>query len=179
MDYLIPEGRLEKTKIPFAAVAANIVDGQQVTFTRGDLKAAVSASATIPGFLPPYEHGGYLLVDGSVVCPTPVETAIELGATLVIAVDVGQSLNDNPALENVINVMFQTNHMTARHFNLHLLKKADVIIRPNVGLIHWSEFKLLHYLVKEGERAAEEALPKIQSLMKEKSGFWKRLRKAV
>ena len=173
MEFLIPEGRIEDTKIPFYAVASNILNAQQVVFSEGDMRSIVGASASIPGFLPPAEINGYMLVDGSVVCPIPVETARELGADIVIAVDVGQQLNDNPDLNNVIDIIFQTQHMTARHYNLHLLKGADVVVRPNVGLVHWSEFKLLNYMIEEGERVAEEAIKEIRQVIASKSSFWR------
>ncbi|MFQ5652220.1 MAG: patatin-like phospholipase family protein [bacterium] len=175
MEFLIPDGRIESTKIPFYAVASNLLTGEQVVFREGDLRLIVGASASIPGFLPPYKVNGYLLVDGSVVCPVPVLPARDLGADIIIAIDVGQKLNDNPNLDNVISVMFQTQHMTARHFNLLLLEEADVVIRPDVGLVHWSEFKLLNYMIEEGERVTEEAIPKIKQLIKEKTSTWKRL----
>ena len=175
MQFLIPDGRIEETKIPFFAIASNILNGEQVLFDEGDMRTIIGASACIPGFLPPYEVNGYLLVDGSVVCPIPVEPARSLGADVVIAVDVSQELNDNPDLSNVVNIIFQTNHMTARHYNLHLLKQADVVIRPNVGLVHWSEFKLLNYMVEEGERVTEEALPQIRKVLRNRRPLWKRV----
>lgn len=175
MNFLIPEGRIEDTKIPFYPVASNILTGEQVLFQEGDMRSIVSASASIPGFLPPYKINGYLLVDGSVVCPIPIIPAREMGADIVIAVDVGQKLNDNPNLDNVINVMFQTQHMTARHYNLLLLEKADIVIRPDVGLVHWSEFKLLNYMIEEGERVTEEAIARIQQAIKEKKSKWKQI----
>ncbi|MFQ5751077.1 MAG: patatin-like phospholipase family protein, partial [bacterium] len=175
MDFLIPDGRIEDTQIPFYPVASNILNGERIVFKDGDMRAIVGASSSIPGFLPPYEVNGYLLVDGSVVCPIPIEPARELGADIIIAVDVGQALNAHPDLDNVINIIFQTNHMTARHYNLHLLKMADVVIRPNVGLVHWSEFKLLNYMIEEGEIVTAEALPKIRKVIKKKSSFWQKL----
>ncbi|MFQ5636879.1 MAG: patatin-like phospholipase family protein [bacterium] len=179
MEFLIPEGRLEDTRIPFYVVASNILNGEQVVFDQGDMRAVVGASASIPGFLPPCEVNGHLLVDGSVVCPIPVKLAREKGAGVVIAVDVGQRLNEHPDLDNVINIIFQTNHMTARHYNLHLLKQADVVIRPNVGLVHWSEFKLLNYMIEEGERVTEEALPKIKEQVRKTKSFWKKVVRAA
>jgi NTE family protein len=175
MDFLIPEGRIEQTKIPLAVVASNILNGQQVVFTDGDMRSIVGASSSIPGFLPPYEVNGHLLIDGSVVCPIPVEPARELGADLVIAIDVGQELNEHPKLDNVVNIIFQANHMTARHYNLHLLRRADVVIRPKVGNVHWSEFKLLRYLIEEGERVTIEAMPLIRKAIRKKSSFARRL----
>ncbi|MFQ5602976.1 MAG: patatin-like phospholipase family protein [bacterium] len=174
MEFLIPEGRIEETKIPFITIASNILNGQPVVFRDGDLRATVGASASIPGFLPPYEVNGFLLVDGSVVCPAPIEPLREMGADIVIAVDVGQQLNEHPDLDNVINIIFQTNHMTARHYNLQLLKLADVVIRPNVGLVHWSEFKLLNYMIEEGERVTREALSKLRKVMRKKTPLWRK-----
>lgn len=179
MDFLIPDGRIEELKVPFYPVASNILTGEQVVFSEGDLKQSVSASASIPGFLPPYKVNGYMLVDGSVVCPIPIVPAQELGADIVIAVDVGQKLNDNPKLDNVVNVIFQTQHMTARHYNLLLLEKADVVIRPDVGLVHWSEFKLLDYLIEEGERVTQDALPRIKQAIKAKQKSWKKFLQIV
>ncbi len=172
MDVLIPDGRIEDTKIPFYCVASNVSTGKPVLFEEGDMRTIVSASASIPGFLPPYQINGYVLVDGSVVCPIPVLPARELGADVIIAIDVGQRLNENPPLDNVINVLFQTQHMTARHYNLLLLENADVVVRPDVGLVHWSEFKLLHYMIEEGERVTEEALPAIKEAISENSRKW-------
>ncbi|NIR52665.1 hypothetical protein GWO43_29095 [candidate division KSB1 bacterium] len=175
MEFLIPEGRIEETRLPFYPVASDILGGHQVVFKEGDMREIVGASASIPGFLPPYEVNGHLLVDGSVVCPIPVEPARELGADIVIAVDVGQDLNQNPDLDNVISIIFQTNHMTARHYNLHLLKQATVVIRPNVGLVHWSEFKLLNYMIEEGERVTEEALSKVRKAVGRQKSLWEKI----
>ncbi len=174
MDFLIPDGRIEATRVPFYPVASNIANGQQVIFKDGDLRTIVAASACIPGFLPPCRVNGYLLVDGSVVCPIPIMPARELGADIVIAIDVGQELNDHPQLDNVINVMFQTQHMTARHYNLLLLEQADVVVRPNVGSVHWSEFKLLDSMIEEGERAARAALPQIRRALRARLRPWRR-----
>ena len=179
MDFLIPEGRIENTRIPFYTVASNLLNGEQVVFNEGDMRTIVGASSSIPGFLPPYQFNGYLLVDGSVVCPVPVELAKENGADIVIAVDVGQKLNDKPKLDNVIDVIFQTQHMTARHYNLHLLEKADVVIRPDVGEVHWSEFKLLDYMIEEGEKVTEALLPDIKNLIRAKSGWNNKLMTVV
>lgn len=175
IEFLIPEGRIEQTQLPFYPVASNILTGQEVVFREGDMRETVGASASIPGFLPPCKLNGYLLVDGSVVCPLPVLPARELGADIVIAVDVSQKLNDNPTLDNVINVMFQTQHMTAHHYNSLLLREADIAIRPNVGLVYWSEFKLLDYMIEEGERVTEALLPDIRRVIKEKTSAWKKL----
>jgi NTE family protein len=179
MDFLIPDGRIEETRIPFCAIATDIQRAEPVLFTEGEIRPAVTASAAIPGFVPPFEYRGHLLVDGSVACPVPVQPARQQGVDIVIAVDVGQELNTNPDLQNVINVIFQTNHITSRYHTLLALEKADIVVRPKVGRVHWSEFKLLRYMIEEGERVTDEVLPEIQRLIREKGSLWGRLRKAV
>jgi NTE family protein len=56
-----------------------------------------------------------------------------------------------------------------------LLDDADVVIRPNVGDVHWSEFRKVRDLVAAGEQAAEQMLPKIQNLFEQKRSIWRRL----
>lgn len=175
LKFLIPDCKIEETKIPFFPVTSDVSTGEQKVFTEGELLPIAIASAAIPGFLPPHRINGDLMVDGSVVCPTPVIPAKELGANLIIAVDVSQALNNNPKLDNVINVMFQTQHMTAKHYNNLILEQADIIIRPKVGNVHWSEFKLLNYLVEEGERVAEDILPQIRQTIRAKNSLWNKI----
>ncbi len=175
LKFLIPDCRIQDTKIPFYGVTSDVSTGEQKVFSEGDLLPVAIASAAIPGFLPPHRINGDLMVDGSVVCPTPVIPAKELDASLIIAVDVSQALNDSPKLDNVINVMFQTQHMTAKHYNNLILKQADIVIRPNVGDIHWSEFKQLNFLVEEGERVTREILPQIKQIIRTKNGLWNKI----
>ena len=85
---LLGEGRIEDLLIPYAAVACDIDTGETVTLTDGPLVEAVRASTAIPGVFHPVRRGQHLLVDGGLVEPVPVKACRELGADLVIAVDV-------------------------------------------------------------------------------------------
>ena len=164
LDFLLDEEGIENTKIPFAAVAVDLYSGEEIVLQNGDMKTAIAASASIPGFLPPISYDSSLLVDGAVIAPVPVTAAFELGAEMVIAVDVSPELEPQPELENVIDIVFRTGMITAQKYRMLLVQKAHVVIRPQVGQVHWSEFELIDTLIAEGVRAAERALPQIQAI---------------
>lgn len=87
----ISSNEIEQLAIPYAAVATDIMNGEEVILSRGSVIAAVRASVAIPGMLTPLEKDGRLLVDGGLVNPLPVNVARDLGADYVIAVDVSRS----------------------------------------------------------------------------------------
>ncbi|MDZ7261168.1 MAG: patatin-like phospholipase family protein [candidate division KSB1 bacterium] len=175
LQFLLDDVDISETRIKFAATAVDLLSGQGVVLKEGSLIKAVVASSSIPGFLPPFSYDGRLLVDGAVTFPVPVQPALELGADLVIAVDVGQDLECDPELDNVIDVIFRTNLITARNYNALLLEKADIVLRPRVGQIHWAEFKHIEQLILEGEQTALKALSQIERLIKSKRSFWEKL----
>lgn len=175
VDQLLAGSRFEDCRIPFACVATDLRSGGEVVFRSGDMRKAVQASMSIPGFLPPVEHDGYLLVDGAVVAPVPMAPCRALGADVVIAVDVGQQLEHDTELDNVIDIVFRTNTITARRYTEMLLDQAEVVIRPEVGEIHWSAFDQLPVLLAEGEAAALKALPEIRRLLEYKRNLLQRL----
>lgn len=175
VDQLLADAKFEDCRIPFACVATDLRTGAEVVFSKGDMRKAVQASMSIPGFLPPVEHDGCLLVDGAVVAPVPVAPCRALGADVVIAVDVGQELERNTELDNVIDIVFRTNTITSRRYTDMLLEQAEVVIRPEVGEIHWSEFDQLPMLLAKGKAATLEAVPEIRRLLEYKRGLWQRL----
>lgn len=85
---LLGDARIEELSIPFAAVACDIDTGEAVVLRRGLLADAMRASASIPGIFHPVRWEGHLLVDGGLVEPLPVRVCRELGADLVIGVDI-------------------------------------------------------------------------------------------
>jgi NTE family protein len=175
VDFMLEDQMFEHCRIPFACVATDLISGEEVIFRQGSIRQAVAASMSIPGFLPPIRHDGHLLVDGAVVAPVPINACKLLGAEVIIAVDVSQPLDGAGNFENVIDVIFRASTITSHYNKEMLLDYADVVIRPNVGQVHWSEFRKIRELVAAGERAAEQMLPKVQSLFEQKKSIWKRL----
>ncbi len=82
--------RIEDLPIPYCAVAADIRTGEEIRFTKGRVSDAVRASVAIPGILTPQKSDGRILVDGGIVNPVPVNVVREMGADVVIAVDLNK-----------------------------------------------------------------------------------------
>lgn len=87
MDHIQAQ-QIEDMRIPFAAVSADLVSGQETVLDHGDPIEAIRASIAVPGIFTPVAHNGKMLVDGGIVNPVPVDVARKLGAHHVIAVEV-------------------------------------------------------------------------------------------
>jgi NTE family protein len=122
--------------IPYRAVAADLVTGDEVVLTEGDLTIAMRASMSIPAAFDPVPMGDRLLVDGGVVNNLPVNVARDMGADVVIVVDVGTPLASAEELTNVLSITGQltgllVNGNTTRQ--LATLTPDDVLILPPLG----------------------------------------------
>lgn len=155
---------IEKLRVPYYAVATDIQSGQEVVFGRGNAGAAVRASCAIPGVFRPARIGDRLYVDGGVVSPVAVDAAKRLGADVVIAVDVSADVGGTAPETTIETIMQSISVMYARLAAIQL-GRADVVIRPKVGHIGASDFSKRHEAIMEGEKAAVEALPRIQAAL--------------
>jgi NTE family protein len=88
LQTLIGEAQIEELPIPFAAVATDLDTGEAVVLREGPLVQAIRASGSVPGLFQPVRWQGRLLVDGGVVAPLPVKACRDLGAKIVVAVDI-------------------------------------------------------------------------------------------
>ncbi|MDD3804261.1 MAG: patatin-like phospholipase family protein, partial [bacterium] len=98
LDEILPAKNIQDLRVEFGCCACNILDGREITFTKGSLGDAIRASISIPGILTPHKLGDYTLVDGGLANPVPVSLCRKLGADFVIAVNV---LN-TPCLKNKV-----------------------------------------------------------------------------
>lgn len=158
----------EDLKIPFAAVATDIERGEAVVLKSGKVAAAVRASISIPVIFKPVRLEGRLLVDGGVVDRVPVSVAREMGADLVIAVDVNKFVAFQP-VQNIVDVMFQTLDIMERKILNSKILDTEVLIRPKVGHISPAQFNRVDELVALGEEAAEAAISKIGYVLRKQS----------
>ena len=155
---------MEKMHIPFYAIAADIQNGQEMVFGKGNTGKAVRASCAIPGIFRPVKIENRMYVDGGVVSPVAVDAAKRLGADVVIAVDVASAF-ENIQPEGTIDTILQSIGIMYAKLAAQQIVRADVVIRPKVGSIAAGDFSKRHEAVLEGEKAALEALPAIQNLI--------------
>lgn len=153
---------IEKLARPFAAVSTELETGRRVVFTRGNTGQAVRASSSIPGVFEPVEIGRAHYVDGGVVSPVPVDAARQLGADIVIAVDISTKVNGT-APGSLLGTVNQSITIMGQTLGRQELARADVLIRPNVNDIGPADFAQKNDAILEGERAAVAALPGIRA----------------
>ena len=151
---------LEKMRTPFYAVATNVQTGQEMVFGKGNTGAAVRASCSIPGVFRPPVLAGQMYVDGGVVSPIAVSAARKQGADVVIAVDISSDLSTSQP-QGTIDTILQSIGIMYSRISAGELARADVVIRPKVGYIGSGDFDKRHEAIMEGEKAANDALPKI------------------
>lgn len=177
VNELLKQRPLEGLAKPFAVVATNLDSGERVIFARGNSGQAVRASCSVPGVFQPAVIAGKRYVDGGLVSPVPVDAARELGADLVIAVDISSKARDGKA-EGILSNLNQTITIMGQKLGEQEMKRADVVIRPRVGQIGAADFDQKHVAVLEGEKAAQLALPAIREAVARWQAAWVAAQKA-
>jgi NTE family protein len=166
ISFLLDPVDMAKTQVPLAVVALDLKTGEEVVLREGSLQEAVRASCAIPGILPPVMLGERYLVDGGWINRVPVGPLRKMGAHFAIAVDVAEGINESLDLETGLDIVLRTNEITQHSLSQLQLKEADLIIRPNLSGIRWSDFYRLEDCLKAGEDAAREKADEIRSLIR-------------
>lgn len=160
VDRAVEGRRIEQLATPFAAVAADIVDGSTVVMRSGPTGLAVGASSGVPVLFRPVRVEGRDLVDGSLVSPVPVDAARTLGAAVVVAVDVAYRPRDE-APRGIGDIAFQMMHVMVNRLIDEQIGRADVIVRMDLHHL-MRESPDRDALVDAGERAMLAAWPRLR-----------------
>lgn len=163
-DYVNEQVRrvpLERLAKPFVAVATRLEDGERTVFARGNTGQAVRASSSVPGVFQPVTIGRFHYVDGGVVSPVPVDAARELGADVVIAVDISSKARGQTP-SGMLGTLSQSVAIMGQKLGQAELARADVIVRPQVLDIGGADFTQRATAILEGEKAALAAMPQIR-----------------
>lgn len=172
---LVDEIGLEDMAIPLGVVCTDIYAGDEVVLTQGSAVRAVAASAAIPGIFPPIDFQGSLLIDGGWVNELPISPCRELGADIVIGIEVGGKMANNYSLDTGLDVIRRSNAISRMVVNRLQAVEADIIVTPAVEDMSWADFSCVEECIRRGEEAAEKALPVIRDLIKERSTLVYRL----
>jgi NTE family protein len=127
---------LNDLPILFRAVATDLETGQQVVLSDVSLPVAMRASMSVPGAFAPTEVDGRLLADGGLSRNLPVEVAREMGADVIIAVNVGTPLSPRAALSSAFGVAQQMiNILTEQNVGISIAAppSGDVLISPDLA----------------------------------------------
>jgi NTE family protein len=153
----------EHMRMPLGVVAPDVVTGEAIIFRdRGDVLLPIRASCSYPGLFQPVRCGDRLLVDGAISMEVPALLARMLGATHVISLHLPmQGAAAMPTnMFHVINRCFQILHSRTE---ITWRQHSDLVIEPDVRGMEWDAFDSAAQLLKAGEEAARQALPRIQA----------------
>jgi len=160
---------IESLKKRFAVVATDLNSGESILFRTGNTGMAVRASATVPGVFRPVSISGHEYVDGGLSSLVPVRSTRQMGADVVIAVDISAHPGNQP-VRGTLDILLQTFTIMGRNLARFELKEADVVIRPLVDGVGSTDFLARHDAILEGEKAAQAALPQIREAIRKASG---------
>ncbi|MBC7751130.1 MAG: patatin-like phospholipase family protein [Candidatus Saccharibacteria bacterium] len=154
---------IEQFPIRFAAIATQLDTGKKTVFNRGNTGQAVRASCSIPNIFIPATVAGKRYVDGGLVSPIPVVSARDMGADIVIAVDI--SARPKAGSGGVFGVLDQTFNIMGQQGIDKELAQASIVITPNVGSVGILDLNSRQQSILEGERATQAQLAAIDRVI--------------
>jgi NTE family protein len=149
---------IEQLPLPLGIVATDLDSGQAILFQRGDVGVAVRASSAVPAVFQPVRIGKREYVDGGLVSPVPVRFARQMGAELVIAVDISSPPDGNDT-SDPFQMLLQTFAIMGKSINTLELKDADIVIRPRLLGVSSADFSARKRAIESGRAAALAGLP--------------------
>lgn len=164
---LPPFASFDDLAIPYRSVATDILELKPVVIGEGYLVDAMMASMSVPGALPPYQLNGKMLVDGGVTNNMPVDVAHDLGADVVIAVDIGTEYKDEEDFTTFLTVADQLSNYLVRSTTARqaeLLTDEDFFLRPDVGDMETTEFDRMPEAFEKGYQAVMARKEQLQKL---------------
>ncbi|MBU9720463.1 MULTISPECIES: patatin-like phospholipase family protein [Bacillaceae] len=158
---LVKHKRLEDLHPPVSVVATDLMKGEKVVFNKGDIAKAVRASIAIPGIIVPETIDGKMYVDGGVIDRVPVSVVKEMGADIVIAVDVS-FFKEEPEIASIYDVIIQSMDIMEKEMVRYREIEADIMLRPILKNINSTEFTNVDDIIQQGEMAARKIITPLQ-----------------
>ena len=152
----------DQMRIPLGIVATDLDSGKPILFRRGDVGTAVRASSAVPAVFQPVKLGTHEYVDGGLTSPVPVRAAREMGADVIIAVDISQ-LPDGGDTGDALHMLLQTFSIMSRSINELELKEAEIALHPKLVGVAGTDFTVRKKNIEAGREAALAMLPQIKA----------------
>ncbi|SHL28048.1 patatin-like phospholipase family protein [Flavobacterium saccharophilum] len=162
-----------KLPTPFLCIATNIETGEEVLLNKGNLVQAMMASSAFPSLFTPVEIDGNLLVDGGVVNNYPIKEVRNLGADIIIGVDVQDDLLKRKNLKNATRILVQITNLQSIDKMKSKIKDTDIYVKPDIRDFGVISFDKGEEIIRKGEEATFAVYEKIKSLVTE-DNFYKK-----
>ena len=157
----------EELRIPLSVTATDIVTGEAVVFTGGNLIDPVRASCAYPGMFLPVNVNGRLLVDGLLAHGVPATPLRDMGAERVLAIFLSANWVKPKGPRHVFDVIGQCFSIAQSKMTGPWKEASDVILEPAIGEFGYDDFARAPELIRAGEVAARAALPQIRQWLPE------------
>jgi len=155
-------------KIPFKAVTVDLITGKKVVIDKGSISNAIAASMSAPGLFIPFKFEDKMLVDGGLIEPVPVDTVRDMGADIVIGVNLRGIQEETPlVINNVVSILYRSIFIMLEELNNISVNKADIVISPHYRgpLSTDMEIEKKIQLVKLGEEETKKIIPLLKKLI--------------
>ena len=156
--------KIEDMKMPLGIVATDLQTGDGILFRRGDTATAVRASSAVPSVFEPVRIGNKDYVDGGLVSPVPVRFARQMGADIIIAVDISSRPEDAKTTD-MLKVLLQTFSIMGKSISQLELAQAEVVVRPAMPDVGSAEFAARKKSIEAGRAAMKLALPALKAAL--------------
>jgi NTE family protein len=155
-------------KIPFKAVATDLITGERVIMDSGKVSNGVAASISIPGVFYPFEYGGRVLVDGALKDPVPVDVVREMGADIVIAVSLQEIIGEQKSPNNVISIIERSVDIMIEDLTELSLLGADLVLKPHYQgeVSYFLKKKDRVAIIRQGEIETQSKIEELKELIK-------------
>jgi NTE family protein len=150
--------------IPFRSVATDLVKAETVVLKDGSLAQALRATMAIPGVFAPVELNGKILADGGILNNIPTDVAKQMGADIVIVVNIETQLGDRTALQNLVGILGQTFYVATIENSRRSLRQADFIIAPDLENYTTFDFTASKKIIELGYTGAQMKMALLKSL---------------
>lgn len=150
--------------IPFVCIGTNVETGEEVVLNEGYLPQAIMASGTLPSLFEPSHVDGKVLIDGGVVNNYPINRVKNLGADVIIGVDVQHGLSSREELLSATEILLQINNFRSVEDMEEKSKQTDIYIKPNIEDYTVLDFNQSEAIVRLGEEAARKEYVTLKEL---------------
>jgi NTE family protein len=166
INQLVKNRPIEQMKIPLGIVATDLKTGNPILFQRGDTGQAVRASSSVPGIFMPTVIQGKEYVDGGLTSPVPIKFTRNLGADIVIAVNISSDPSDQQ-VSGILGTLLQTTTIMGRSITYWELPLADVIVIPQLPQMKSTDFKSRNAAILAGEIAMQQQITALKNKIEE------------
>ncbi len=166
--YISP-GNLETLPQTMYVSTIDSVTGQQVLINKGNIQKAIIAATSIAGYFPPVRLGNRVLTDSQQIFPVPIQAFLIDPVDIIIAVDVTAVPDYNYTPKTGLDMLFRQGELSYSHIQSELHYCSDILIKPKLDTIHWTDFTKLDTIMRAGVTASKDLISDLDSLCDNKS----------